>query len=321
MVKKPEITQLFLTKNNCYKTGKKIKPIGIMRHSTGANNPKLSRYVGPDDGILGKNPYGNHWNQPKPGGRSVCVHAFIGKDKNGKVRIYQTLPWDHLGWHSGVGSKGSANTMGYIGYEICEDALNDKKYFDECMRLADQLDAYLLDKFGLKVTPTTLIDHAEGHRLGIASNHGDMSHWLRKHGMTMNDVRARVKKLMGCETVVYYKKGDKGSGVKNLQSDLVKLGYKLDVDGSFGPATDKVVRQFQKDNKLTIDGSAGPATLKKIRDLINDLNKPTPKPSSSNKGFYRVVAGSYQDKKNAEKQMEKLKKLGIDGVFLAYYEK
>lgn len=41
-----------------------------------ANNPNLKRYVGPDDGLLGKNQYNNHWNQDKPGGRQVCVHAI-----------------------------------------------------------------------------------------------------------------------------------------------------------------------------------------------------------------------------------------------------
>ena len=45
--------QLSLTRNSCYVSGKKHTPRGIMVHSTGANNPKLSRYVGPDDGLLG----------------------------------------------------------------------------------------------------------------------------------------------------------------------------------------------------------------------------------------------------------------------------
>ena len=54
--------KLIFTKNRCYKEGKKITPKGIMVHSTGANNPNLKRYVGPDDGLLGANKYGNHWN-------------------------------------------------------------------------------------------------------------------------------------------------------------------------------------------------------------------------------------------------------------------
>ncbi len=53
--------------------------------------------------------------------------------------------------------------------------------------------------------------------------------------------------------------------------------------------------------------------------------KPAPKPSKpSNSGgkttYFRVVAGSYTDRKNAEAQMSKLKKLGVDGVFLDVYE-
>jgi toxin secretion/phage lysis holin len=57
-----------LTNNDCYKAGKTITPKGIMVHSTGANNPNLKRYVGPDDGLLGVNQYGNHWNTATPGG-------------------------------------------------------------------------------------------------------------------------------------------------------------------------------------------------------------------------------------------------------------
>ena len=95
------LRKLILTNNACYKAGKTIKPKGIMVHSTGANNPWLKRYVGPDDGLLGKKQYNNHWNQDKPDGRQVCVHAFIGKLANGSIATYQTLPWNHRGWHGG----------------------------------------------------------------------------------------------------------------------------------------------------------------------------------------------------------------------------
>ena len=85
-----------LTNNACYKAGRKITPKGVMVHSTGANNPNLKRYVGPDDGKLGYNQYGNHWNQDKPDGREVCAHAFIGKLADGSVATYQTLPVDGI---------------------------------------------------------------------------------------------------------------------------------------------------------------------------------------------------------------------------------
>ena len=43
------LRKLILTENACYKAGKTIVPKGIMVHSTGANNPYLKRYIGPDD--------------------------------------------------------------------------------------------------------------------------------------------------------------------------------------------------------------------------------------------------------------------------------
>lgn len=49
--------------------------------------------------------------------------------------------------------------------------------------------------------------------------------------------------------------------------------------------------------------------------------KPVPsKPTAKKETYFRVVAGSYKDRKNAEAQMAKLKRLGVDGVFLTTYE-
>ncbi len=51
-----------------------------------------------------------------------------------------------------------------------------------------------------------------------------------------------------------------GEDVQQVQEALVKLGYKVDVDGIFGPATAKAVKQFQQDKNLTVDGIVGQAT-------------------------------------------------------------
>ena len=130
-----EIKQCILTKNDCYERGATIVPKGVMVHSTGANNPNLRRYIAPDDGLIGKNDYGNDWNRP---GLDVCVHAFIGKDKNGKVRIYQTLPWNRRGWHC---ARSGNNT--HIAFEICEDGLDNKAYMQATYQAAVELTAYL----------------------------------------------------------------------------------------------------------------------------------------------------------------------------------
>lgn len=190
------LKKLFLTKNACYISGKKHVVKGIMPHSTGANNPNLKRYVGPDDGLLGTNQYGNHWNTAKPGGISVCVHAFIGKLADGSIATYQTLPWDMVGWHSGSGSLGSAknaNNNGYIGFEICEDGLTDRTYFNKVYQEAVELCAYLCKEYELNpLDDGVILCHSEGHARGIASNHGDVMHWFPKHGKSMDTFRQDV---------------------------------------------------------------------------------------------------------------------------------
>jgi len=178
--------KLILTNNACYKAGKTITPKGIMVHSTGANNPWLKRYVAPDDGLLGKNQYGNHWNQDKPDGRQVCVHAFIGKLADGSIATYQTLPWNHRGWHAG----GAANDT-HMGFEICEDDLSDATYFRKVFSEAVELCVYLCKLYNL--TEKDVLCHSEGYKKGIASNHADVMHWFPRHGESMDTFRAAVK--------------------------------------------------------------------------------------------------------------------------------
>ncbi len=39
------LKQFYLTNNACYKIGRKLNVQGLMLHSTGADNPNISRYV------------------------------------------------------------------------------------------------------------------------------------------------------------------------------------------------------------------------------------------------------------------------------------
>jgi hypothetical protein len=187
---------LILTNNACYKAGRTITPRGIMVHSTGANNPWLRRYVGPDDGLLGRNRHNNHWNQDRPEGRQVCVHAFIGRLADGSIATYQTLPWNHRGWHCGRGLRGSGNDT-HISFEICEDGLTDKSYFNAVYKEAAELCAFLCKEYTLDpMADGIIIGHYEGHRRGIASNHADPGHWFPRHGKSMDTFRAEVKRLL-----------------------------------------------------------------------------------------------------------------------------
>jgi hypothetical protein len=189
---------MFLTNNNCYKAGLQLDLKGIMVHSTGADNPSLKRYVQPDDGKLGRNSNNNDWNRAKPGNRNVCVHAFIGLLSDGvTVATYQTLPWNMRGWHGG---KKAANDN-YIGFEICEDGDPknggyDNNYFQKVYQEAVELSAGLCAKFGISPDSQTLIDHSEGYKKGIASNHSDVAHWFNVFGKSMNTFRTDVQQLL-----------------------------------------------------------------------------------------------------------------------------
>ena len=55
--------------------------------------------------------------------------------------------------------------------------------------------------------------------------------------------------------------GMKGDAIADLQRRLRGQGFHLHVDGDFGPATLKMVKQFQHEHGLVADGIAGPATL------------------------------------------------------------
>lgn len=94
-------------------------------------------------------------------------------------------------------------------------------------------------------------------------------------GINMNTVRARLtgQSSTAMGNAYHLEYGDKGDKVKEYQKKLKQAGYKIDVDGSFGPAMLIVVKQFQVDNGLTVDGYLGPNTQKKLNEILLS-NKP-----------------------------------------------
>lgn len=189
--------QRILTYNDCYLKGQTIQPRGVMVHSTGANNPNLSRYVAPNDGLLGE-PSMRHWNQS---GTGACVHGFIGKLADGSIATYQTLPWNMRGWHAGTGTSGQSANNTHISFEICEDGLDNPDYFAAVYQEAVELTAYLCELYGLDpLEDGVVICHSEGYRRGVASNHGDVMHWFPRFGKNMDGFRADVsRELKGDE--------------------------------------------------------------------------------------------------------------------------
>ncbi len=184
------IIKAHATNNLCYKAAQKMRPEGIVVHSTGANNPNLWRYVNAPEQV-GENKRGNHWDIPTPEGKRMCVHAFIGLDKNGEVRIAELLPLDICCWGVGRGKNGSYNdTIPHIQFEICEDGLDDKEYYDRAFSLAMEYCAHLCRRYG--IAPDRIVGHCEAHKKGYGSNHRDPEHWMKKFDDSMDAFRMRV---------------------------------------------------------------------------------------------------------------------------------
>jgi hypothetical protein len=147
--------------------------------------------------VLGKHKYKTDWNHIP---NKIGVNAFIGKLADGSVATVQTMPWDYRPWGCASGANGSCNDH-WIQFECCEDNLIDKEYFNAVYKEACELTAYLcllynidpmgkVEYNGLQVP--TILCHRDAHKLKLASDHGDIIYWIKKHNKTMDDIREDV---------------------------------------------------------------------------------------------------------------------------------
>ena len=166
-----------------------------MLHSVGCPQPRAYVFI-------------SNWNRADYD--NACVHAFIdGNDGT----VYQTLPWNHRGWHCASGKNGSGNNT-HIGVEMCEpacikytggsaftcsDMATAKSVAKRTYEAAVELFAMLCKEYDLNpIADGVIISHAEGHKRGIASNHGDPEHLWKQldMGYTMDGFRKDVKAAM-----------------------------------------------------------------------------------------------------------------------------
>lgn len=231
-----KIIECMHTQSRCYGVKREeIKPVGIVVHSTGADNTSIKRYSQPSDGdpkrsellsLIGVNKYGNHWNRSAV---SKAVHYFIGKLADGTVGVVQNLPENIAAWGSGKGKNGSYNyePTGHIQFEICEDDLKSKEYFDSVYRAATELCADICRRYGWK--SGVIVSHKEAHAKGYGSNHSDIDHWLLKFGLTMNDFRNEVDKLLSPKTEKLYRVQvgaySKRENAEAMKEKLISDGY------------------------------------------------------------------------------------------------
>lgn len=270
-----KIVESVMTKNPCYTAGRKITVKGLMLHSVGCAQPSAMVFV-------------KKWNNAEYD--RACVHGFI--DANDGT-IYQTLPWDHRGWHGG----GSSNNT-HIGIEMCEpdcikytggssftcsDAEKAKAMVKRTYDAAVELFAYLCKKFNLDpLADGVIVSHKEGHKRGIASNHGDPEHLWNGLGMgyTMNTFRQAVKAAMGGVS----------SGIETAPVKTNSALYRVQV----GAYSKKAYAEAQL-KKIKAAGFSD-AFIAVVDGIL-----------------YRVQIGAFSVKANAEAQLAKVENAGFSG--------
>lgn len=171
-----ELKRNILTNSDCYRAGKPLAPKGILVHSTGVNQKRISAYT-------------RQWDRP---GIRACVHGFLGLDDEGKLCFTQILPYEMRCWGSGNGSKGSCNDS-HIQFEICE-WLEDGDWCRETYEAALEVCEWLCRLYGIGAEQ--VLCHSEAHALGYASNHGDVMHWWPRFGLSMDGFRRELKERL-----------------------------------------------------------------------------------------------------------------------------
>jgi peptidoglycan hydrolase-like protein with peptidoglycan-binding domain len=88
---------------------------------------------------------------------------------------------------------------------------------------------------------------------------------VKPHAQTDTQPQADARKSL--------RRNSKGEEVRVLQQRLKDLGFDLEVDGTFGPGTERTVVAFQTQNNLTADGIVGPDTWVALDTELLDEHK------------------------------------------------
>lgn len=107
---------------------------------------------------------------------------------------------------------------------------------------------YLLNDHGSDLT----VDGAYGPETTTAVRRVQADHGMAEDGVVGNQTWPVL--------IVEVSNGSAGDAVRAVQSQIHSRSGWLEIDGSFGPETDRTVRFFQEDVGLTVDGIVGPHT-------------------------------------------------------------
>ncbi|MBB5324997.1 peptidoglycan hydrolase-like protein with peptidoglycan-binding domain [Anoxybacillus tepidamans] len=261
-----EITRDYIQVGNA-RSGQKLQGVKfIVSHSTG--NPGSTAYANR-----------NYFHNRQP---SASAHTFID-DKY----ILEIIPLDEKAWHVLYNKPMDNQLFGAdandaaIGVELCYGGNID---FNEAYKRYVWYHAYLCQTFRLEPKR-----HIVSHHTLDPERRSDPLNAFRLYGVTwdgfIHDVIEAMKptnpsnkeetkkpsQVKGISVRLPLKLGDRGTFVKEIQQDLIRIGFplpKYGADGVFGEETENAVMAFQKRYGLHVDGIVGQETLAKLSEVV-----------------------------------------------------
>jgi peptidoglycan hydrolase-like protein with peptidoglycan-binding domain len=109
------------------------------------------------------------------------------------------------------------------------------------------------------------VDGGFGPQTRVAVRRAQRRLGMRPSGVADRRLRARLRRglprLAGPGTLAI---GAEGRRVRRLQAALRRRGFRVAIDGAFGPATRSAVARFERRQGLRADGAADPALLRRL---------------------------------------------------------
>lgn len=218
------------------------------------------------------------------------------------------------------GHGGNAPGACYKGRKECDDVLS----LGKAVTAEIKRHGVVVDETRTTDTTVSLNDRSD------FENRNTYDYFISFHRNAFQPEQAK-----GVETYTYLNGGSKSKGLaQNIQTSLVALGF---TDRGVKEANFHVLRETKAPAVLVeigfIDNSGDNALFDSKRtEIIKALAKailsqigieyveaaaPAPQPTDG-QTFYRVMAGSYGVRENAENQVQKLKAAGFDAVIMIF---
>ncbi|WP_273831829.1 peptidoglycan-binding protein [Guptibacillus sedimenti] len=137
-------------------------------------------------------------------------------------------------------------------------------------------------------------------------------------GDTLNALKRSATKSAPAKSSSTLTVGDRGQSVTSIQSTLKSKGYyNYNVDGIFGPITEKAVKQFQSANGLSVSGVVDQAT----ENALNAAEAKQEAPSSTDGVLKTGSRGSEVTSVQQQLKNKGFYNYNVDGIFGPITEK